>query len=624
MSNSQEQSLDENVVFLPVNEASAEFLHCEREREAVERLLIEGPEAFYSSTERSGCFLSPEEVSQISSWAQSFHFNPPQTQQENGVDGPYDEDDFCSTYFPCETDMPTPNLELGWPERDAWVLQGNITVHTNPPAEGEPAVREIIRRHLQRASQVIAIVTDRLTDNAIINDLHHVASQGVPIYIILNRRSIQENFTLNRLRHPNMRVRLLGGKSFCTRTGRMVVGEMKNKFLLVDLETVIHGSYSLTWTDAHLHRQLITVLTGPATEAFDREFRILYAASTPAPDKRSMTGSHASVLHQMNDFSDPGLHKTLSTEPEVINPPSPPSDCFLDWEAMGVVQRDSSGFSDSPLNRHQDIVVQEVQQQNAGMPVLDLFTIREEQFVEKNRIYENTSPLTSAAPDRFTSSKLTEFSSTEVEIPERMKRIEDRIKTAVIKQLSNENNNHLPEENPTRLDNDAAAPQHMFLSALRRERSRKSYALEGENSTDETGFALENSPSSRKPVILRSPHTESFSSLSDIMKKIQQRTSGIFKKGAMSERTQSMLDLSRYDQDTYEERRPPVPRFKGSFDPDPMTPALALMKKRNDNVKSALYGHSQNFMVRERPRSSSFALNTDWRKSLKERKAEQE
>lgn len=50
--------------------------------------------------------------------------------------------------------------------------------------------------------QVIAIVTDRLTDCTIIGDLHNAASRGVPVYIILNQRSIQENFTLNRLRHP--------------------------------------------------------------------------------------------------------------------------------------------------------------------------------------------------------------------------------------------------------------------------------------------------------------------------------------------------------------------------------------------------------------------------------------
>lgn len=41
----------------------------------------------------------------------------------------------------------------------------------------------------------------------------------------------------------NMRIRVVGGKSFCSRKGRMVVGEMKVNFLLVDLQTVIHGSY---------------------------------------------------------------------------------------------------------------------------------------------------------------------------------------------------------------------------------------------------------------------------------------------------------------------------------------------------------------------------------------------
>lgn len=51
-------------------------------------------------------------------------------------------------------------------------------------------------------SQVVAIVTDRLSDSAVIGDLHTVASLGVPVYIILNQRSFQENFTPQKLRHP--------------------------------------------------------------------------------------------------------------------------------------------------------------------------------------------------------------------------------------------------------------------------------------------------------------------------------------------------------------------------------------------------------------------------------------
>lgn len=50
--------------------------------------------------------------------------------------------------------------------------------------------------------QVVAIVTDRLTDCAVIADLHAAASRGAAVYVILNQRSVQENFTVKKLRHP--------------------------------------------------------------------------------------------------------------------------------------------------------------------------------------------------------------------------------------------------------------------------------------------------------------------------------------------------------------------------------------------------------------------------------------
>ncbi|XP_029288715.1 protein FAM83E-like [Cottoperca gobio] len=388
MSNSYEQSLDENAVFLPVNESSPEFLHCEKERQAVERLINAGPEAFNSSieTERSGCFLSSEEVSQISSWSQDYRLNPIRVQrQENGEEGSLEMEDFCSTYFPSYSDIPPPNLDLGWPEKSHWGPKASVTVHTSPPAEGEPPVRQIIRQHLQKAGQVIAIATDKLTDGAIIADLHNAASRGVPVYIILNQRSIQENFMLNRLRHPNMQVRVLGGKTFCSRTGRTVVGEMKDKFLLLDLETVIHGSYSLTWTDAHLHRQLITVLSGPVVDSFDREFRILFAASLPVPDTWRVEGTHVpDVSHRLKDRSDLVYQRHHHFEPEITNPPSPPADSLLDWEAMGVIQ--SKEFS--PLDQHEDIMAKEMPLQSKMLfdknsPFMDGFTNNGNQFVDK-------------------------------------------------------------------------------------------------------------------------------------------------------------------------------------------------------------------------------------------------
>ncbi|XP_054473701.1 protein FAM83E [Anoplopoma fimbria] len=522
MSDSKEQSLDENAVFLPVNESSPEFLHCEKEREAVERLLIAGTEAFYSSTgtERSGCFLSSEEVGQITSWAQDYHFTPLQVQsQENGEEGSSEMEDLCSTYFPSDSDTPAPNLELGWPERGPWVSKASVTVHTSPPADGEPPVRQIIRQHLQRAGQVIAIVTDRLTDGAIIGDLHSAASRGVPVYIILNQRSIQENFTLNRLRHPNMQVRVLGGKTFCSRTGRNVIGEMKDKFLLVDLETVIHGSYSLTWTDAHLHRQLITVLNGPVVESFDREFRILFAASLPVPDTWRATGTHANVPHQLKDRSDLGFKRLHHLDPEITNPPSLPADYLLDWEAMGVIQSNLS-IPGSPLDQHEENMAKEIPLQSQMLfmkktPILGAFNSSGNQFVEKKRYLD-----------------------------------------------------------------------HLDL---------------------------------QKPIILRMPQSESFSSLSDIMKRIQPRQSTSASNVAVSEVSQSMMDLSVHKKD---DDRVPVPRFKAScLDLEQMTPALALMRKRNEELKLSLHRTPKNFLPRERPRSSSYGL---WRRSLAETNGEQE
>ncbi|XP_070813711.1 protein FAM83G [Chaetodon trifascialis] len=635
MSNSQEQSLDEDVVFLPVTESSPEFLHCEKERQAVERLLSEGPEAFYSSigTERSGCFLSCEEVSQISSWAEDYHFNQIQVQREaNGEEGSSEIKNFCSTYFPCYSDAPTPNLDLGWPGKRHWRPKGSVTVHTSPPAEGDPPVREIIRRHLQKASQVIAIVTDRLTDGVIIADLHNAASRGVPVYIILNQRSIQENFTLNRLRHPNMRVRLLGGKTFCSRTGRIVIGEMKDKFLLVDLETTIHGSYSLTWTDAHLHRQLITVLCGPVVDSFDREFRILFAASVPVPETGRVAGTHVDVTHQLKDFSNFRLQKHFPQEPEITSPPSPPAESHLDWEAMGVVQRDHC-FPNSPVNQYEDFVAKDMQYNmlfDKQRPAMDSFNYSGNHFVDKKRAYENTSPVINNVPDISTFSN-THLLPNDLASADVMKRVEHMIERSYSRQFSREKGTDLDDRTTTRADDKATEPTHnmVLLSSTKRgEPSRREPLLAEESSFNKTSSKVENTPCSRKPLILRVPQSESFSSLSDIMRRLkpQQSASGQLNrgsKGAVSELSQSMIELSVHNTDTKDEGGTPVPRFKAAvFEPDYMTPAFALMKKRNDELKPLLFRTPKNFLPRERPRSSSYTL--DWRRSLAEMEGEHE
>ena len=164
MSNSHQQSLDEEAVFLPVTEACPEFLHCESERLAVERLMSVGPAAFYAwlGTEKLGGFLSREEVKHISVWAEDYAVSRrpvvPESrveeEEENGEDGRSSERCLSSCYFPAYSDAPAPCLDLGWPERSAWHGRDFVQVLTSPPEEGQPSIREVVRRRLQQASQV--------------------------------------------------------------------------------------------------------------------------------------------------------------------------------------------------------------------------------------------------------------------------------------------------------------------------------------------------------------------------------------------------------------------------------------------------------------------------------------
>ncbi|KAG7251664.1 hypothetical protein CRUP_005834 [Coryphaenoides rupestris] len=55
-------------------------------------------------------------------------------------------------------------------------------------------------------------------------------------------------------------------------------GALSNKYMLVDGDKVVFGSY-FAWRASRIDRNMITVMTGQVVEAFDRDFRELYAVS---------------------------------------------------------------------------------------------------------------------------------------------------------------------------------------------------------------------------------------------------------------------------------------------------------------------------------------------------------
>ncbi|CAJ1075977.1 mucin-17-like [Xyrichtys novacula] len=62
---------------------------------------------------------------------------------------------------------------------------------------------------------------------------------------------------------------------------------MGHRFMFIDGDRAVSGSYSFTWMSARLNKNLITVITGQAADAFDRLFRTLYSNSSSV-DLRQM------------------------------------------------------------------------------------------------------------------------------------------------------------------------------------------------------------------------------------------------------------------------------------------------------------------------------------------------
>ncbi|XP_076123949.1 uncharacterized protein fam83e [Alosa pseudoharengus] len=612
MANSRELNLGEDVVFEPVTEACPHFLHSEGERSAVECLLSNGPGAFYMqlNAERLCPFLSPEEVNQLSGWAQDYHSSQVVVEEEveaaaycNQGDGEGQSmKNYSACYFPTHSDTPAPPLELGWPEKGCWDCMGQASVYTSPPVEDAPPVREVVRKLLQGAKKLIAIVTDRLSDSAVIGDLHSVASLGIPVYIILNQRSVQENFTPQRLRHPNMRVRVLGGKTFCSREGKMVVGELKENFILVDLEKVMVGSYSLTWSDAHLHRQLVMVMSGPVVESFDREFRILFANSLPIPDTwkggRPVVGLMDEGLVAMNrpERLDLKSNKSFLVENNLSPPPSF-TDHPIDWEVLGVIQRcpDSMGLLTSPPPGFIDGPVQ------YSGPIFEEPLVIEEKPIPQQYVLH---------------SKLAQLqeNGTGINLASEKDRLDNHISFRPLRRLSctdklnKQENMRSPRGEPTPL-----SPS-----------SRKELAVRRGSNPDEAKIeqnqAKPKPTKAKRPLILRVPQVENFSSLSDIMKRLQGRqnisTPKRGPKSTVSDISRSMMDLSTGYADT--NHRP----YASCYDGLPQTPAQALMKQRTDD-KNNIQRPPKSFLSPMRPRSSTFGFQKEWRSPTRQRSDEE-
>ncbi|XP_058229329.1 protein FAM83E isoform X2 [Hemibagrus wyckioides] len=578
MSRYQETSLNDDVVFLPANESNPGFLHSEVERNALESLIRYGPKAFYSelNAHRLEPFLSSEEVNQVSNWVEERNV---EVVENGGIasENSSGEQELSDQYFPEISDTPAPCLELGWPEKDRWEGVERVMIYSNPPVEQAPHIREVIRKLLQGATMLIAIVADRLTDSTVIGDLHSAASRDVVVYIILNQRPAQDNLTHNQLKHPKISVRILGGNTFATSDGKKVVGELKENFVLVDLETVVLGSSGLTWIDAHLHRQLITVLSGPAVALYDREFRILYAASTPVPDSwKSAKPIELPVIDgTLNQPEQNAQNQVLEDCPP--SPPPPPENSPIDWETLGVFQKteDSAEDLDLPEFTQEPPTLPDWQTGPPGAGVTELHIT---EWQEESKLYRfmaeprhaqdhQTMFWNTQKPERLPYSFLKERNEGQTMFRPR----DFRMERMLMEDFGAFSRSH----------------QHDSLPSLDR--------IMGENTIpEETTLG-----SAAAPVYYKN---EKSWNLGDVLKKMNDHsTKGLQSNLTKNTISKSNLDLSSPGTETLQRSQSQA----NLYDNFPMTPALALMKKRNDEIKSSFL---RNLHPLPRPRSFSLGL----------------
>ncbi|XP_030054837.1 protein FAM83B [Microcaecilia unicolor] len=253
-------------------------------RVAIDNLIEGGITAYqeFLKTEQVTEFLAEEELNYIVNNVQKIPDN-----MEYGSDESNDDGSSSGTYWPIESDVEAPNLDLGWPCSMPGQSGGtHIDLYFHPPRGHPYTIKETVRKMIKEARQVIAIVMDMFTDVDVFKDLVEASTRGVPVYLLLDdynfshffKMTEKQGIQVQRLR--NIRVRTVKGHDYFSKSGAKFCGKMEQKFLLVDLQKVMFGTYSFMWSFEKVNLSMVQVISGQLVESFDEEFRTLYARSS--------------------------------------------------------------------------------------------------------------------------------------------------------------------------------------------------------------------------------------------------------------------------------------------------------------------------------------------------------
>uniref|UniRef100_A0A8C0GMN1 Family with sequence similarity 83 member B n=1 Tax=Chelonoidis abingdonii TaxID=106734 RepID=A0A8C0GMN1_CHEAB len=256
-------------------------------RVAIDALIEGGLEAYqeFLSKERCSEFLAEEEINYILNTVQKLPQNTVYS-SDNAVD----DTSSSGTYWPIESDVEAPNLDLGWP----YLMPGksggtNIDLLFHPPRVQPFTIKETIRKMIREARKVIAIIMDIFTDVDIFRETVEASTRGIAVYILLD----EFNFShfLKMTEKQGFQVQRFRETLIIMRPGMMHLSK-SFKVLLI----VICSVFSFMWSFEKTNLSMVQVITGQLVESFDEEFRTLYARS-------SVPSSFAPELVRVNSHS---------------------------------------------------------------------------------------------------------------------------------------------------------------------------------------------------------------------------------------------------------------------------------------------------------------------------------
>ncbi|XP_066481779.1 protein FAM83D-like [Tiliqua scincoides] len=295
----------------------AQAAYSEAQRLALEELLAGGRPALraFLRREKLRAFLSEPEIQAI------LQAVVPAPGADDGSAAAADQslsgslDCSSGTYFPVQSDVEPPLLELGWPAFASGSFRGLTRVETHfQPSFGETIYpcKEAVRKQIRSAREVIAVVMDSFTDMDIFCDLLEACRKRlVPVYILLDQAflihfmEMCKNLEFVPEEEYLMRIRTITGNTYCARSGAKIIGSVHEKFMLIDGVRVATGSYSFTWSDGKLNSSNLLLLSGQVVEHFDLEFRILYAQSKPLKPKQPPSFKNSSSLEHLANKMTP-------------------------------------------------------------------------------------------------------------------------------------------------------------------------------------------------------------------------------------------------------------------------------------------------------------------------------